>query len=80
MSEAQNYIEMMFAGLLEWMGQIFDAIPNSAAWIISVFALYSTFRFLIIPIVGGRRIRGSDGARKSGVKNNGHSSEDTSDE
>lgn len=80
MTDALEYINMLFGGLIDWLNQTYNAIPDSISWILSIFALYCAFRFLILPIAGGRAIRGSDGARKSGVKNNNRFSKDSSDD
>ena len=65
MTKALEYINMLFGGIIDWLTQIYNSIPDAAAWVLSVFALYCAFRFLIVPIAGGRAIRGSDSAKKS---------------
>lgn len=71
MSGALNYINVLFGGVIDFLNRIFNAIPGSVAWVLAVFAMYSSFRFLIFPIVGGRTIGGSDNAKKSVSKNAG---------
>ena len=71
MSNALNYINILFGSVINWLNQIFNAIPGAVGWILAIFAMYSSFRFLIFPIVGGRTIGGSDNAKKSGSKNAG---------
>lgn len=61
LEESLAIIERCFAAAIAWMSQIFDAIPGAASLLLAVFAIHTSIRLLLAPIVGAAiRIGTSD--------------------
>lgn len=60
-------IEFALDGILavwHWFVSITDSIPGSLSFVIAMLEVYLSYRFLLLPLLAGRGISGSDRVRK----------------